>query len=201
MISGVDITIGRIRDELKKLNFDGNTIIIVMGDNGYFLGERGFGGKFLLYESSLRVPLIIYDPGNIVSKRSIILRQKVLNIDIAPTILEMAGIDIPEDMQGISLMPLLNGEESEFRTEFLCENLIKVFPSILRTEGYRTERWKYLHYNDISNSDELYDLENDPMEEFNLVNDPKYRKKFYELRRLCEHTINESMKAKLTIPD
>ena len=189
MISGIDMVIGRVIEELKKLEIDSNTVIIIMGDNGYFLGERGFGGKFMMYEPSLRVPLIIYDPRISASRRNIVFDQMALNLDIAPTILAMAGIDIPEEMQGRNLVPLLSGKNDELRNGFLCEYLSKEFPSIIRSEGFRTERCKYLRYIDRADSEELYDLAADPLEETNLADDQKYKDKLLELRTLCDQTI------------
>ena len=189
MISGIDMVIGRLMDELKKRGMDQNTIIFLMGDNGYFLGERGFGGKFMMYEQSLRVPLIIYDPRRPSSSRGIVLKEMAMGIDIAPTILEMAGVDIPEDMHGRSLVPLLNGERIEWRTEFFCEYTSTEFPSIIQSEGYRTEKWKYLRYINRANSEELYDLANDPLEEHNLALEQQYREQLLELRKRCNLTI------------
>ncbi len=190
MISGIDIEIGKILKELKNLAIDDNTIIILMGDNGYFLGERGFGGKFLLYEPSIRVPLIIYDPRKDASRRNIVQGQMALNLDIAPTILDMAGVAIPAEMQGRSLMPLLNGEKVDWRTDFICEYDCKEFDTI-RSEGLRTEKWKYIRYMDYPDSEELYDIENDPMEKNNLAKNALYRKQLIECRTRCDTKIKK----------
>lgn len=196
MISGVDIEIGRVRKELEELGIEKNTVIILMGDNGYFLGERGFGGKFLLYEPSIRAPLIVYDPRKPANRRNIILDQMVLNLDIAPTILDMAGVHIPERMEGMSLVPLVSGESVSWRKEFLCEYDCKEFNTI-RTEGFRTERWKYIRYMDFPNSEELYYLTNDPWEERNLAHREKYRQQLLELRQRCDRTIAKLLSKRL----
>jgi len=94
MISGVDSVLGRIRHELEEEGLADNTVIILMGDNGYYLGERGFAGKWLMHEQSLRVPMIIYDPRQPVSSRGGTYDGMVLNVDVAPTILDLAGVDV-----------------------------------------------------------------------------------------------------------
>ena len=143
MISGVDQAIGKIREELKKLGLDKNTIIIFMSDNGYFLGERGFAGKWLMHDLSIRVPLIIFDPRK--STQRIEPRQMVSNLDIAPTILDMAGVQIPHFWQGKSLLPLLQDPLVNWRTELFCEHLYN-HEQIPQSEAIRTDRWKYIRY-------------------------------------------------------
>ena len=190
MISGVDMAIGRVMDELKKQDFDRNTIIIIMSDNGYFLGERGFAGKWLMYEDSIRVPLIVFDLRSIPSQRGIVLKQMVLNVDIAPTMLDLAGISVPVTMQGRSLVPLLNGEHVTWRTKVFCEHLYDR-DEIPQSEGIRTGRWKYLRYRHHPDTEELYDLSVDPLEETNLAVDRHHRKQVMELRTLCNEMISK----------
>jgi len=107
MISGIDLEIKKIRDKLKEKGIDKNTVIIVMGDNGYFLGERQMAGKWLMYDNSIRVPLIVFDPR--VNKHQDV-NDMALNIDVPSTIVDLAGIDAPQTWQGKSLMPLVNKE-------------------------------------------------------------------------------------------
>jgi len=196
VITGVDMAIGRLLDELKKSGRDKNTVVIIMGENGVFVGERGFGGKYLLYEPSIRTPFIIYNPQSPESRKGIILEQMVLNLDIAPTILEFAGIENPGLMYGSSLIPLMNGEQAKWRTGFLCQHLSKADPSIIGTVGYRTEQWKYLRYVDFENSEELYDLLNDPNEENNLSETMRYQKQLVELRNRCNQEIEKLLSEK-----
>ncbi len=196
IITGVDTAIGRLLDELKELDRDQNTIVVIMGENGTFVGERGFGGKYLMYEPSIRTPLIIYNPLSPVSGRGKILKQIVLNLDIAPTILDFAGIKNPGLMYGSSLIPLMSGKQAKWRTGFLCQHLSKSAPSIIRTEGYRTDQWKYIRYLDFENSEELYDLLNDPNEEKNLSEDMKYQKQLVELRNRCNQEIERLLSEK-----
>ena len=192
MINDIDAEIGRIREALASRGIDKNTIIIFMGDNGYFLGERQLAGKWLMYDNSLRVPLVIYNPAG----KHAVIDDMVLNIDIASTILDAAGVAIPESYQGQSLLPYCYGKKHAVRRkDFLCEHLW-VKKEIPSSEGFRTERWKYMRYRFIPDSEELYDLKNDPLETVDLSSDPKYRKILEKLRRKCDERIEyyESLK-------
>ncbi len=190
MITGIDIQIGRIRDRLRELGIDQNTIIIFMGDNGYFLNERLLAGKWLMYENSLRVPLIVYDPREDapVPQR---LDHLALNIDIAPTLLQYAGIPIPDSVQGKPLQHAIRGRD-DWRTAFLCEHLFEN-PRIPKSEGVRTEQFKYFRYIDHPEHEELYDLHTDPLEVHNLVENPQYAKVLQELSQQCDDLIEQSL--------
>lgn len=179
MISGIDLELGRIRKLLKDKGIDKNTIIVLMGDNGYFLGERQFAGKWLMYEPSLRVPLIIYDPaGN--GHRTV--EDMALNIDIPSTIFEYAGIQIPEAWQGISLAAYTRGASpASSRESFLCEHLWEN-KDIPPSEGIRTNNWKYFRYRNDLQHEELYNLEVDPEEKFNLAASPDHKAVLDQLR-------------------
>jgi arylsulfatase A-like enzyme len=190
MISGVDRQIGRIREELERLSVAGQTIIILLGDNGYFLGERGFAGKWLMYEPSLRVPLVVYDP---VSGHQGTCPEMALNIDIAPTILGYAGIPVPGQVQGADLREVMGADPGAWREAFLCEHLFD-HPKIPRSEGIRTTRHKYFRYLDHPSHEELYDLEADPLEAVNLAGDPRYRDHLMKLRGRCDELVTEYAK-------
>jgi len=169
LITGVDVVIGRMLDILKVLNFAHNTVIIFTGDNGFYLGEHGLAGKWFMHEESIRVPLIVYDPRLPASLRGQRRNEMALNIDIAPTILNLAGLEIPDHMQGESLLPLIKGHTPDWRKEFFYEHLFE-HQGIAKSEGVRTEKWKYIRYVDQKPIyEELYDLENDPHEERNLA--------------------------------
>lgn len=194
MISGIDLEIGKIRKLLGAKGIDRNTIIILMGDNGYFLGERQLAGKWLMYDNSLRVPLIIYDPRN---KNHRDIEDIALNIDIPSTIFNFAGIEIPLIWQGKSLANYAKGENpAKDRKEFICEHLWEV-KIIAPSEGLRTKSWKYFRYRHDSRHEELYNLEGDPWEEYNLVNDAQYSVKLEEMRLKCDQLINDLDKKKL----
>jgi arylsulfatase A-like enzyme len=169
LISGVDDVVGRIVQKLRETGAADNTIIIYIGDNGFYLGERGLAGKWFAHEVSIRVPLVVYDPRLASEQRGKHCDATVLNIDMAPTMLAMAGLDAPAAMQGKSLMPLVHGEKPEWRTEFFYEHLFR-HPKIPRSEGVRDERYKYIRYLDINPPcEELYDLKADPEEAHNLA--------------------------------
>jgi len=174
MISGVDAGIGRVLDTLRDQGLAENTIIILMGDNGYFLGERGYAGKWTPHEVSIRVPLIIKDPR--LARVASAVSVPALNIDIAPTLLDLAGQDIPESMQGRSLRPLMNGDvPSDWRTSFFVEHLFD-HPDIPKHEGVRGPRYKYARFFEQEPVYEmLYDLEADPEEAVNLADEVAYQ--------------------------
>jgi len=192
MVTAVDNAIGKIREELEKLGLADNTIIILMGDNGQFLGERGFAGKWLMYEESIKVPLIVYDPRAPKDRCGITPHQMALNIDIAPTILDMAGVDIPDTMQGRTLVPVLKGQKAAWRQDFLYEYLW-FNDNIVKSEGVRTDRWKYIRYFE-HDYEELYDLANDPEETKNLVKEPRYKGVLEAFRQRCDDLIKEAGK-------
>lgn len=190
MISAVDRTIASIRNALEEKGLSDNTVIILMGDNGYFMGERQFAGKWLMYENALRVPLIIYDPR--VQKHNDVA-DFGLNIDIAPTILEYAGVEIPNSYQGISLVNYVNGNKpKKSRNSFLCEHLWD-FERIPASEGIRSEEWKYFRYVDYPEHEELYHLLNDSNEIRNLALEKKYSSKLNEMRKDFERIIFDLM--------
>ena len=105
-ISGIDAVIGRIRDELDHLDLADNTLLILMGDNGYFLGERGYAGKWLPYEPSIRVPLLVYDPRPGSTRAGLRPTAMALNIDVAPTLLDLMNLKVPSEMTGTSLVTI-----------------------------------------------------------------------------------------------
>jgi len=190
LVTGVDVVIGKIRDELKRLNFDDNTIIMFTGDNGFYLGEYGLAGKWFPHEESIRVPLVVFDPTAPRKLRGVTLEQMALNVDIAPTILELAGLAVPQQMQGRSLVPLLTGQKCKWRTDFFYEHLFK-HRTIARTEALRTQQWKYARYIDFD-YEELYDLKNDPQETVNLAKDERYRQTLKSLRKRCNELLEEA---------
>ena len=194
MISGVDHAIGRVRQSLEQTGLAGNTIIIYMGDNGYFMGDRGFAGKWSHYEQSLRVPLIVFDPRATKEKRGKVVSQPTLNIDLAPTLAELAGISKPAQYRGRSYVPLLNGVvPSDWRKDFFCEHLMEN-PSIPKWEGVRGERFVYARYFDQDPAYEfLHDLKTDPDQLSNLAKNPEYQRKLIEMRQRCR-----AIKAPLT---
>jgi arylsulfatase A-like enzyme len=200
MISGVDTVLGRVLDELARLGLDGNTIIVCTSDNGYFLGERGYADKWLMYEPSIRVPLVVYDPRAPRADRGLVKRDMVLNIDLGPTLLDLAGVPIPAQAQGRSLKPLLGRNKPDWRNEIFCEELWD-HPEIPRSECVRTEGWKYIQYPGHPEYVELFDLAADPDEKRNLANDPDHAGVLADLRQRCERTIKALLDDKAMIED
>ena len=183
MIRGLDDAVGKLRDALKASGQADNTLIIFLSDNGLYRGERGFGGKWLGHEASVRVPLIVVDPGRAGGAT---VDALVSNVDIAPTVLERLGFAVPEWMQGKSLAPFLGGGQVENWREdlFIEHSWVPAGPrSIPRTRGIRTNRYKYLEYPGSSYR-ELYDLVVDPDELTNLAGQAEIGGQEAELRKL-----------------
>ena len=186
MIGGVDKELGKIREMLTKKGIADNTIIVWMGDNGYFLGERQMAGKWLMYDNSVRVPLIIYDPR---VKKHHDVEDMVANVDLAATILDFSGVKSDLKTHGISLVPYVNNGSSKYkRKELMIEHLWD-FQPIPPSEGIRTEQWKYFRYRTIKATEELYDLENDPQELNNLAINTKYKIILQNMRNKLDQKI------------
>jgi len=186
MISGVDSVIGRIQNALKEEGLAENTVIIFMGDNGYFLGERGYAGKWLMHEQSIRVPMMIYDPRQPESSRGKSFDEMVLNIDVTPTILQLAGIEIPERYQGESLTAFYDKSPNNWRTSIFCEHRLENNPLLLKTECYRDGNWKFIRYEDHPDFFELYNLKEDGYEVNNLALDKNYSDKLDFYKQKCD---------------
>ena len=183
LISGVDDVVGRIVRRLRERNLADNTVIIYTSDHGFFLGEHGLAGKWFMYEESIRIPLLIYDPRSPDALRGRRAGETVLSIDVAPTILALAGIEPPAAMQGESLVPLVRGQKPPWRDAFFYEHLFE-HPRIAKSEGVRTPRWKYVRYVELEPVyEQLFDLANDPRELVNLVGDERYSLRLEEMRR------------------
>ncbi|NJC28459.1 sulfatase family protein [Neolewinella antarctica] len=179
MISGIDREIAGIRAELEAKGLADNTIIILMGDNGQFLGERQLAGKWLLYDNSVRVPLIVFDPRR---GKHLDLDAMALNIDVPATMLDLAGVDRPAGWQGQSLLPLMDGADDLVdRDTVLLEHLWD-FANIPPSEGVRTKKWKYFRYVNEPAYEELYNLEEDRAETINLVDNPDFTATLDRLR-------------------
>lgn len=196
-LAAVDDSIGRILETLDQLGERENTIIVFAGDNGYFLGEHGMWDKRFAYEPSMRIPIIVYFPNMI--KPGSVREEMVLNIDVAPTMLDIAGLPIPSYMQGKSFKSLLEGKPTSWREDFLYHyhveiDVYKMTPEeraafdkkwrgmglvpapliVPENMAVRTKEWKYITYPRIGETDELYNLISDPYEMKNLISDPKF---------------------------
>ena len=170
-VVSVDEQVGRLLAALDAMGIAENTIVIYAGDNGHFWGEHGLYDKRLAYEESIRIPFIVRYPGLIrdPGRRA---RQMVLNIDLAPTLLELAGIVPPAAMQGRSLVPILEDAATPGRTAWLYEHF-PVFPiPIPGITAIRTANYKYVEYQEDLRPRELFDLTKDPREQTNLIQTP-----------------------------
>ncbi|MBI1787864.1 MAG: sulfatase [Acidobacteria bacterium] len=184
MLMAVEDGMARIFQALEKAGQLDNTLILLAGDNGFFYGEHGLSQeRRLAYEESARIPLIARYPRLIRPGR--VIESIALNIDLAPTVLELAGAPPLEKTDGRSLAPLFSGDGKPWRDSFLIECFSdRVFPRI-RNMGYqavRTERWKYIRYTELDGMDELYDLQSDPYELNNLIHQPQSRTMLERLR-------------------
>jgi arylsulfatase A-like enzyme len=183
MISGIDLEIAKIRQQLKEKGLDKNTVIILMGDNGYFLGERQIADKWLMYDLSINVPLIIYDPR--VQKHQDV-EAMALNIDIPATIADLAGVAQPKSWQGKSLVPIVSGKSDNVQRDTVLIEHLWEFKDIPPSEGVRTNEWKYFRYVNDKSWEELYNLKKDPKEIDNLVKKPEYQNQLKTLRNELE---------------
>jgi len=183
LVTGLDREIGRLREAVATRGDAGRTVIVFFGDNGFALGDRGLADKWFMYEESLRIPALVCDPRQPAATKGREVSEMVLNVDLAPTLLELAGIAAPERMQGRSLAPWLReGTPDGWRKDFFYEHhtLPKIIPP---SEGVRTEEWKYIRWIDREPVvEELYDLRNDPLEEKNLIGEEKAAGELEKLR-------------------
>jgi arylsulfatase A-like enzyme len=182
-ISHLDYQVGELIKQMDTKGLMENTVVIFLGDNGYFLGNHGLGNKLTMHEESVRIPFFIY--WDKLKRKPGRTDALISSIDIFPTILELAGSNIPEIIQGVSLCPVLSGESDRVR-DYVVSESVGVWGKL--DEGHRMvvqEEWKYM----LSDTGEeaLFNLNNDPYELNNLIRDEKYKKKVSDLKpRLIE---------------
>jgi arylsulfatase A-like enzyme len=189
LIAGVDRAVGQILEALDDQKRTQETLVAFGSDNGYFLGERGLVHKWLMYEESIRVPLIIRYPQLPKERHGTKVDELALNIDLAPTFLDFAGVQAPQGTDGASLRPLLEGKPTNWRKDFFYEHHFSPpkGPAIPRVEGVRSERWKYITYLDPGvHYAELYDLRADPLEEHSLATAPDQAEQLRTMRKRYE---------------
>lgn len=179
-----DLAIGRVRAALEELGRADNTVIIFASDNGSMWGAHGIAGKWNMYEESIRVPMMIYDPRlpkSVSGTRS----QTALNIDLTATVMDVAGVPAPH-MDGISLMPILKDATAEGREDWYYLHDVYTRSKgnpLPNCEGIRGERWKYIHYRGTDPvQEELFDIQADPKEMNNLASNPEYAALLDQLR-------------------
>lgn len=182
MITGVDRALGRVLAALEEAGAADNTVVMLIGDNGYFLGERGLAGKWWIYEESIRVPLLVFDPRAADARRGVTSDAMVLNLDLAPTLLGFAGIEAPAGYSGRSLEPWLAGEAPEWRSDFLYEHRM-VNARIPTSFGVRGERYVYACWDGQEPVfEQLFDLERDPDQLVDLARDSEHAAVLERLR-------------------
>ncbi len=173
LIYGVDVQIGRLLGELEKRGVLDNTVVILTGDNGFYLGERGFAGKWFMHEESIRTPLIISDPRR-PETHGTTRDEMALNIDMSPTMQRLGGLEPQQSINGRDLNPLVAGEKPAWRSDWFYEHLFE-HETIPKSEGVRSRDWKYFEFLERKpRREELYHLADDPGEDHNLANDPAY---------------------------
>jgi N-acetylglucosamine-6-sulfatase len=171
---GVDDSVGRVLDWLKQKRLLDSTLVIYMGDNGFAFGEHGLIDKRTAYEESMRVPMLMHCPQ--LFKAGTTVEQVVANLDIAPTILEAAGLQAPKHMVGKSFIAVAQGKPVPWRNALLYEYFWeRNFPQTPTIHALRGDRYKYIHVHGIWDTDELYDLQNDPLETTNLIFSPEHQ--------------------------
>jgi N-acetylglucosamine-6-sulfatase len=169
----VDDSLGRVLGWLKEKRLDDNTLVIYLGDNGFMFGEHGLIDKRTAYEASMRIPMLMQAPGLIPAGTRV--DGVAANIDVASTVLDAAGLVPPSGLDGTSLLPLAAGAVAKVRDALLYEYYWeRNFPQTPTIHALRTDRFKYIHYHGIWDTDELFDLQADPDESRNLVADPAH---------------------------
>lgn len=212
----VDEQVGLLVKKLKEKGMLENTIIIYTSDNGRFQGSHGLFDKCLLYEESVKAPLIVYDGRVPENKRGFREDALISSVDMAPTILSLAGIEVPKGIQGHDFSGILNKTQDmtqwrdavfmedlflvDMFQERYKENVDEINQKLIdenksyRSHGIRTDRYKYfVYYEHDPKIEELYDLEEDPLEQNNLVNNQKYKGVLKKLRKQTEEMYNEAI--------
>lgn len=175
-IKSLDNSIGELLDYLRKTGLDRSTLIIYMGDNGFLWGEHGLIDKRNFYEASVRVPMLAYCPE--IIPPGTVVTDMVQNIDIAPTIMGACGREKAPHMRGDSFLPMLKGLSTpdDWRHRIYYEYYWEfAFPQTPTMFGVRTDEYKYIHYHGIWDTNEFYNLKEDPDEMHNLIDDPQYQ--------------------------
>jgi len=187
-IASVDEGVGRVLDYLEENGLAENTIVVYTTDQGFYLGEKGWFDKRYMYEESLAMPLLVKYPGHINAGSEV--HALTQNLDFAETFLDYAGVEIPSDMQGKSLRPLLENtiKDDDFRDAVYYHYYdYPAFHMVKKHYGVRTNRYKLMHFYDDIDTWELYDLEEDPKEINNQIDNPQYDNVEKQLRnRLAE---------------
>jgi N-acetylglucosamine-6-sulfatase len=194
LMAAAEEGVGQILSTLEQTGRLDQTVVIFTSDHGYFYGEHCLNfERRLAYEETIRIPLVIRYPPLI--KPGVQFEQCVLSLDIGPTLLELGEAALPDRLHGRSLVPLLTGQSWEPRTSFLIEHSSDNVFARMRNMGYqavRTDRWKYIRYRELQDSDELYDLAADPYELKNLATDPNHQQTISSLAGEMDRLLRET---------
>jgi len=187
-VYAIDVAVGMIREALKESDVAENTVVIYTSDNGFLCGSHGYGSKVLPYEEASNVPLIIFDPRHQNSGKKLRCASLTGNIDFAPTLLALAGIEPPAGIDGRNLMPLYDDPESSIRETLL---LINVWgPKAAHSLSVLTQNWKYIYWpyaeNDFVATEELYNITEDPLEMSNRAKSSGDKKSLNDLRKIYD---------------
>jgi len=190
-LASVDEGVGQLFAALESTGELDNTIFIYTSDNGFLMGEHGrFNAKRLAYEEALRVPFFIRYP-KLISPGTI-REEMILNIDLAPSLMELAGVESIIPMHGESFVPLFKDADAPWREAFLAEYYLeKVAPRDPTWKAVRTRDWKYIRYTNYEGMDELYHLASDPKELKNLVNHPEHANRLREMQTRLEGLLEQ----------
>jgi arylsulfatase A-like enzyme len=185
-VAAVDESVGAVLDYLDEAGLAGNTLVVYTSDQGFYLGEHGWFDKRFMYEQSLRTPLLMRWPERIPTGASI--PAMVMNIDFAPTFLELAGLEPPADLQGRSLSGVIAGRTPADWRRSIYYHYYEYpgFHAVKRHYGVRTDRYKLIHFYHDIDAWEFYDLETDPLELHNRIDDPDYRDEIAHMRAELE---------------
>ena len=194
-IAAVDESVGAVLDYLDETGLAEKTLVVYTSDQGFYLGEHGWFDKRFMYEESLRTPLLMRLPGRIPAGTS--TPALVLNIDFAPTYLELAGLEPPADLQGRSLTGVIAGRTPPDWRRSIYYHYYEYpgFHAVKRHYGVRNDRYKLIHFYHDIDAWEFYDLETDPLEVRNRIGDPDYRDEITEMRAELE-----SLRTKYRVP-
>jgi len=191
-VYGIDVALGMIRDELKAQGIADNTVVIYTSDNGYICGSHGYGSKVLPMEESSRVPLMIFDPRSPLNGKQHRCNQLTGNIDFAPTMLELAGLPIPPNIDGKSLLGLLQKPDQGGHEQMAFINVFG--PIATHSLSCLTSQYKYTYWwygdKNMKPVEELFDLKNDPLELTNLAGSPEQTAVLDAMRKRYDHELD-----------
>ncbi len=191
-IYAIDVAVGMVRDALNKHGVADNTVIIYTSDNGFLCGSHGYGSKVLPYEEASRVPLLLFDPRHNNSGKRLRCASLTGNVDFAPTILELAGLPVPQNMDGRSLLKLYNDPKAQTHQALPLTNVWG--PKAVHSFSVVTKDWKYVYWpyaeGELEATDELYHLSKDRLELYNVIEDSDSEETLATMRQTYDQAVN-----------